>query len=33
MKAVEQDIMNNTTNKRMKELELQIKELDKQILI
>lgn len=33
MKAVEQGIINNTTNKRMKELELQIEELDRQILI
>ena len=33
MKAVEQGIINNTTNKRMKELESQIEELDRQILI
>ena len=33
MRAVEQGIINNTTNKRMKELELQIEELDRQILI
>lgn len=33
MKAVEQGIINNTTNKRMKELEMQIEELDRQILI
>lgn len=28
MKAIEQGIINNTTNKRMKELEMQIEELD-----
>ena len=33
MKAVEQGIINNTTNKRMKELETQIEELDRQIII
>lgn len=33
MNAVEQGIINNTTNKRMKELETQLEELDKQILI
>ncbi len=33
MKAVEQGLMNNTTNKRMKELETQLEELDRQILI
>lgn len=33
MRAVEQGIINNTTNKRMKELESQIEELDRQILI
>jgi hypothetical protein len=33
MKAVEQGIVNNTTNKRMKELENQIEDIDRQILI
>lgn len=33
LKAIEQGIINNTTNKRMKELETQLEELDKQILI
>ncbi len=33
MKAVERGIINNTTNKRMKELEIRIEELDRQILI
>ena len=33
MKAVEQGIINNTTNKRMKELENELEELDRQILI
>lgn len=33
MKAVEQGIINNTTNKRIKELESTIEELDKQIII
>ena len=33
LKAVEQGITNNTTNKRMKELENQLLELEKQILI
>lgn len=33
MKAVEQGIINNTTNKRMKELENQLEDIDRQILI
>ena len=33
MKAVEQGIVNNTTNKRMKELENQLENIDRQILI
>ena len=33
MSAIEQCIINNTTNIRMKELEFAIEELDKQILI
>ena len=33
MKAVEQGVVNNTTNKRMKDLEKQIEELERQILI
>ena len=33
MNAVEQGIINNTTNKRMKELETQIEELERQIII
>ena len=33
MSAIEQGIINNTTNKRMKVLESSIEELDKQILI
>ena len=33
MKAVEQGVVNNTTNKRMKDLENQIEELERQILI
>ncbi|MBE7075049.1 MAG: hypothetical protein E7376_03640 [Clostridiales bacterium] len=33
MKAVEQGIVNNTTNKRMKELENQLEDIDRQILI
>lgn len=33
MKAVEQGIINNTTNKRMKELENQLVDIDRQILI
>lgn len=33
MKAIEQGVVNNTTNKRMKELEKQLEELDRQILI
>lgn len=33
MKAVEQGVVNNTTNKRMKDLERQIEELERQILI
>lgn len=33
MKAVEQGVINNTTNKRIKELESTIEELDKQIII
>jgi len=33
MKAVEQGVVNNTTNKRMKDLEKQIEELEMQILI
>lgn len=33
MKAVEQGVVNNTTNKRMKDLENQIEELESQILI
>ena len=33
MKAVEQGIVNKTTNKRMQELEHQIDELDKQMLV
>lgn len=33
MKAVEQGIVNNTTNKRMKELESQLEDIDRQILI
>ena len=32
-RSVEQGIINNTTNKRMKELEMKIEELDRQILI
>ena len=33
MKAVEQGIVNNTTNKRMKELENKLEDIDRQILI
>lgn len=33
MKAVEQGVVNNTTNKRMKDLENQIEDLERQILI
>ena len=33
MKAVEQGIVNKTTNKRMQELEQQIDEIDKQMLV
>ena len=33
MKAVEQGIINNTTNKRMKELENQLEDIDRQILV
>lgn len=33
LRAIEQGIINNTTNKRMKELETQLEELEKQILI
>ena len=33
MKAVEQGVVNNTTNKRMKDLENQIEELERQIMI
>ena len=33
MKAVEQGIINNTTNKHMKELENQLEDIDRQILI
>ena len=33
MKAVEQGVVNNTTNKRMKDLEKQIEELERKILI
>ena len=33
MKAIEQGIVNNTTNKRMKELENQLEDIDRQILI
>ncbi len=33
MKAIEQGIVNNTTNKRMKELENQLENIDRQILI
>ena len=33
MKAVEQGIINNTTNKRMKEFENQLEDIDRQILI
>lgn len=33
MKAVEQGIINNTTNKRMKELENQLEDIDRQIII
>ena len=33
MKAIEQGIINNTTNKRMKDLENELAELDRQILI
>ena len=33
MQAVEQGLMNSTTNKRMKDLEKQIEELDRRILI
>lgn len=33
MSAIEQGVINNTTNKRMKELEIQIEELDRKILI
>ena len=32
MKAVEQGVVNNTTNKRMKELENQLEDLDRQII-
>ena len=33
MKAVEQGVINNTTNKRMKELENQLEDIDKQIIL
>lgn len=33
MKAVEQGVVNKTTNKRMKDFENQIEELERQILI
>lgn len=33
MQAVEQGLMNNTTNKRMQELEVLIEDLEKQILV
>ena len=33
MKAIEQGIINNTTNKRMTELEKQLEDLERQILI